>query len=75
MSKWSQELQDNTRDNLFRGAVVKDEDHNFGIVTEMESRIVIKGINPDSIMPVPTDETIATFNSVLDMVEAGWVLD
>ena len=75
MSKWSKELQENTRENLYPGALVKDEDHNYGIISEMESRVVIKGIISGGFMPAPSDETIATFNSVTDMIEGGWVLD
>lgn len=75
MSRWSKELQDNTRENLYPGALVKDEDHNYGIIEEMETRVIIKGIKPGVFMPVPSDETIATFNSVIDMIEAGWVMD
>ena len=75
MSKWSKELQNNTLDNLRPGAMVKDEDHNYGFVTEIEQKVIIKGVVSGGFMPEPSDETIATFNSALDMVEAGWVLD
>lgn len=75
MSKWSKELQNNTLDNLYPGAMVKDEDHNYGFVTDIEPKVIIKGVVSGGFMPEPSDETIATFNSALDMVEAGWVLD
>ena len=75
MSKWSQELQDTTRDNLFPGAVVKDEDHNYGFVMTISPRIVINGIQPGGVMPLPSEEVIATFDTVNQMVNAGWVLD
>ena len=75
MSKWSEELKGKTRTELFPSAVVKDEEHNYGIVTEIEPKIVIKGVVNGGFMPMPSEETIATFNSVLDMVDAGWVLD
>ena len=55
--------------------MVKDEEHNYGIVTEIERKIVIKGIANGGFIPMPSEETIATFNSVMDMVDAGWVLD
>ena len=35
----------------------------------------IKGIANGGFIPMPSEETIATFNSVMDMVDAGWVLD
>lgn len=75
MSKWSKELQNNTIDNLTPGTMVKDEEYNYGFVTEIEPKVIIKGIVSSGFMPEPSDEIIATFNSVLDMVEAGWVLD
>ena len=55
--------------------MVKDEDHNYGFVTQIEPKIIIKGVVSGGFMPEPSDETIASFNSALDMVEAGWVLD
>ena len=75
MSKWSKELQNNTLDNLRPGAMVKDEDHNYGIVTDIEPKVIIKGVVSGGFLPEPSDETIVTFTSALDMVEAGWVLD
>lgn len=75
MGKWSEELKEKTRTELFPSAMVKDEEHNYGIVTEIERKIVIKGIVNGGFIPMPSEETIATFNSVVDMVDAGWVLD
>ena len=75
MSKWSEELKEKTRTELFSSAVVKDEEHNYGIVTEIEPKIVLKGVVNGDFIPMPSEETIATFNSVMDMVDAGWVLD
>lgn len=75
MSKWSEELQEKTRLEVFPGAVLKDENHNYGIFTEIEDRIYIKGVSSDSLMLMPTEETIATFGSIMEMVDAGWVLD
>lgn len=75
MGKWSKELQNNTLENIRPGAMVKDEDHNYGFVTEIEPKVIIKGVLSGGFISEPGDETIATFNSALDMVEAGWVLD
>ena len=55
--------------------MVKDEEHNYGFVTDIEPKVIIKGVLSGGFMPEPGDETIATFNSPLDMVEAGWVMD
>ncbi len=64
MGKWSEELREMTREELFPGAVVKNEDHDFGFVMTMNPRIVINGIQPGSIMPFPSEEVIATFDTV-----------
>lgn len=47
MSKWSEELQEKTRLEVFPGAVLKDEDHNYGIFTEVNGQVIIKGVNND----------------------------
>lgn len=75
MSKWSEELQEKTRLEVFPGAVLKDEDHNYGIFTEVNGQIIIKGVNNDGLMLLPNEETIASFATVMEMVEAGWVMD
>ena len=58
MSKWSEELKEKTRTELFPSAMVKDEEHNYGIVTEIEPKIVIKGVVNGGFMPMPSEETI-----------------
>ena len=75
MSKWSEELQEKTRTELFPSAVVKNENHDYGIVTEIEPKVIIKGIMDGGFIPMPSEETIATFDSVMKMVDAGWVID
>ena len=75
MSKWSDELNQMTLSGTFPLAVVKNEDHDFGIVMTTEPKVVINSIQAGAFMPVPSDEMIATFDSVSQMVEAGWVLD
>lgn len=75
MSKWSEELQEKTRLEVFPGAVLKDEEHNYGIFTEDNGRVIIKGVNNDGLMLLPNEEIIASFGTVMEMVEAGWVMD
>ena len=75
MSKWSEELQEITRLEVFPGAMMKDENHNYGFYFEEGQKAIIKGVKSGGFMPVPTEEIIATFNSVMEMVEAGWVMD
>ncbi len=75
MGKWSEELKEKTRRQMCAGAVVKNEARDFGMVMEMVPKVVIYGIQSGIIMPLPTDEVIATFDNVNQMVDAGWVLD
>lgn len=75
MSKWSKELQEKTRLEVFPGAIMKDENHNYGIYIQIGERAVIKGINENRFPPIPNDEVIASFGSVNEMVDAGWVMD
>lgn len=75
MSNWSDELQEKTRLEVFPGAIMKDENHNYGIYFENGDRVVIKGIIEGGFIPMPSDEIIATFSSRNEMVNAGWVMD
>lgn len=75
MGKWSEELTKMSREQMFPGAVVKSEARDFGIVMAMEPKVVIHGIQPGGIIPLPSVDVIATFDSVDQMVDAGWVLD
>ena len=76
MSKWSEELQENTRHHVFPGAIVKDENHNYGVFMLIKEGLVIKSIKESNSFPdVPGEETIAVFSSIDEMVDAGWVLD
>lgn len=78
MSKWSRELQELTKEEYFPGAIIKNENHDFEVLDCMNlKKIIINGINNDvrSAMPTPSDEVLATFQSIDEMVEVGWVLD
>ena len=75
MSKWSKELQEKTRHEVFPGAVMKNENHNYGIYFEEDGSVVIKGISEGGFMPMPNDKIVATFSSVTEMMDAGWVID
>ena len=75
MSKWSNELKQRTLSGTFPSAVVKNEDHDYGIVMTTEPKVVINSIESGGVMPMPSAEVIATFDSVAQMVDAGWVLD
>ena len=75
MSKWSEELQEKTRLEVFPGAMMKDENHNYGFYFEEGERVIIKAVKSGGFMPLPSEEIVATFGSVVEMVDAGWVMD
>lgn len=75
MSKWSKELQEKTRHEVFPGAVMNDENHNYGIYFEEGGRVVIKGIIKVGFMPVTNDKIVVAFSSIEEMIGAGWVMD
>ena len=75
MSKWSKELQEKTRHEVFPGTVLKNENHNYGIYFEEGGSVVIKGIIESGFMPMPNDKIIAAFTSVTEMIDEGWVID
>ena len=75
MSKWSNELKQMTLSGTFPLAVVKNEEHDYGIVMTTEPKVIINSIQVGAFMPMPSEEVIATFDSVSQMVEAGWALD
>ena len=77
MSGWSEELKENTLNCVFPGAMMKNEEHDFGVFAfSKQGGVLIKGIKDGSSFPfVSSDEVIASFASIEEMVEAGWVLD
>ena len=78
MNYWSEEKQKDTIDNLFPGAWVKNAERKKGILTDIYPKIIIKGYIEgagNGFLGVPSDEVIAEFDSVQDMVAADWVLD
>lgn len=75
MSKWSKELQEKTRHEVFPGAIMKDENHTYGLYFEEGGRVVIKGIIEGSFMPMPNDKIVAAFSSIEEMIDAGWAID
>lgn len=75
MSKWSKELQGKTRHEVFPGAVMKNENHTYGIYFEENGSVVIKGVIESGLMPMPNDKIVANFSSIIEMIDAGWVID
>lgn len=77
MSGWSEELKENTLNCVFPGAMMKNEERDFGVFAfSKQGGVLIKGIKDGATFPfVPSDEVIVSFASIEEMVEAGWVLD
>ena len=76
MSKWSEELKEKTRTELFPSAMVKDEEHNYGIVTEIEPKIVIKGVVNGAVVRLSIDQRFVTrLSSIIPVIrEYGYDL-
>ncbi len=73
---WSKELQERTRNDIFPGAIVKNEKWNFGsYFPESDGSITLKAVKTQNYVPVPTDEIVATYENLNAMLKAGWVLD
>lgn len=75
MSKWSDELQEKSRLEVFPGDIMKDENHKYGIYFENGETVIIKGIIEGGILLMASDEIITTFGNINEMVDAGWVMD
>ncbi|MBQ7612318.1 MAG: hypothetical protein IJU92_04515 [Spirochaetaceae bacterium] len=78
MNYWSEEKQNDTLENYFPGAWVKNAERKKGILTATSPKIIIKGYVEgagNGFLGVPSNEIIAEFDSVQDMVDADWVLD
>lgn len=72
---WSDSLKESTRENVFDGAVLKNDDYDYGIFARLDGKIKIFGVESKNGMPMPTDNIVATFDTVDEMIEAGWVMD
>lgn len=73
---WSKELKDRTKNTIFPGAIVKDEQWNFGVYfPESDGSIILRGVDSSNHIPVSTDEIIAVYENKEAMIAAGWVMD
>ncbi|MCR4742751.1 MAG: hypothetical protein K5866_07800 [Treponema sp.] len=72
---WSKELQNTTRNNIFPGAVMKNLKFDFGIFNKKDGKILIMGIKSASYIPIASEEIVATFDNIDQMIDAGWVMD
>ena len=76
MGTWSEALIETTREQAYPGAMMKNSDGRSGMLTERSiNGIKICAIKSMYMMPVPTDEIIASFTCLNDMITAGWVID
>lgn len=75
-NKWSDELINETRRIAGDGCILKSSDGEFGFFSSTAGvGVKILGVKSESFMPVPSNEVIATFNSLDEMIDAGWVVD
>ena len=65
MSKWSNELIQMTLSGTYSLAVVKNEDHDYGIVMTTEPKVTINSIQVGAFMPVYMSSIIASMPFVL----------
>ena len=74
---WSEELREMTKRDIYPGAVVKNcgEDFGFGVVVEITPRIVINDVKFNGVVPEAADEVLVTYDTVNQMIDAGWALD
>ena len=71
---WSKELKDLTRKSAGPGAMVKSLGGDFGFISSLNP-ISIVGVKSGSGMPLPSENEIARFADVEEMLEAGWAID
>ena len=72
---WSEYKKNETRENIGPGAMVKSERGEYGFFCDSAAGIKILGVQPSKFLPVPSDEIVATFADIEEMIAAGWVID
>ncbi len=72
---WSEEKKNETREEIGPGAMVKDGRGQYGFFCASDAGIKILGVQPSGFLAVPSDEIVATFDDVEEMIAAGWVID
>ncbi len=76
MGTWSDELIERTKSEAYPGTMMKSLDWNFGMMSKRDSGgIKIVGLKKEYNFPVPSDEVIAEFANIDEMIKAGWVID
>lgn len=76
MGKWSDSLIETTRSEAYPGAMMKSLKGNFGMMSERNPGCIkIVAVKSENYMPVPTDEVIAEFKNIDEMIKAGWAID
>lgn len=73
---WSKELQEKTREEAYPGAMMKKLDGSFGMMKMRNANgIKISGVKAEGYMPVPTNEIIAEYKNLSEMIADGWAID
>ena len=74
---WSEEVQKLTLAKLDVMSCVKNyKDPYHGCVSELDhGKVVISNVVVENYFPLPGDKVIAEYDSVENMIRAGWVID
>ena len=72
---WSEEKKNETREKIGLGAMVKNGRGQYGFFCASDAGIKILGVQPSGFLAVPSDEIVATFADVEEMIAVGWVID
>ena len=72
---WSEEKKNETREKIGPGAMVKNGSGKYGFLCTSDAGIKILGVQPSGFLAVPSDEIVATFSDVEELIAAGWVID
>ncbi len=76
MPYWSDNLKNLTRKEAYPGAMMKCLDGRDGMMSaRSENGIKIVGVKVENYFPVPTDEVIAEYKDIEEMINAGWAID
>ena len=72
---WSESIKNKTREYVGDGAMLKNENWDFGFYSSDGNGVKIIGVDSSAGFPIPSGEVIARFSDIEAMIEAGWVID
>lgn len=72
---WSESIKNKTHECAGDGAMLKNENWDFGFYASDGNGVKIIGVKSSAVFPIPSGEVIARFPDIEAMIEAGWVID